>query len=146
MLLNVSLTTMSFSKTMHQCILSSTQSNYSSVELSTSFLLSYGPITVDSLTPLTTRFRESYSSMSIWIAVTTERTVNNTKTWKSPNSRTHRPICGWCYLFTVSSSGLLFLHIAETCFPNFALSLSAKKNEYFPHVTSTFDLWPWPVY
>ena len=37
----------------------------SSAKLSTSFVLNYGPITVQSLTPLTTRFRESYSSVSI---------------------------------------------------------------------------------
>ena len=29
------------------------------------FLLGYGPITVQSLTPLTMRFRKSYSSMSM---------------------------------------------------------------------------------
>jgi len=26
----------------------------------------------------------------------------------SPHSRSHRPLCGWCYLFAVFSLGLLF--------------------------------------
>ena len=52
-------------KTVHRCILHSTQSNCCSAKLSISFLLSYGPITAQSLTPWTMRFRESYSSMSM---------------------------------------------------------------------------------
>ena len=36
-----------------------------SAKLSTSFVPSHGPITVQSLAPLTMRFRESYSSMSM---------------------------------------------------------------------------------
>jgi len=59
------ITILSFSKSLHRCILHSTQSNCCSAKLSTSFLLSYGPVTVQSLTPLTVRFRESYSSMSM---------------------------------------------------------------------------------
>jgi len=43
--------------------MASTQSNCCSAKLSTSFLLSYGPTTVQSLTPLTSRFRELYSSI-----------------------------------------------------------------------------------
>ena len=59
------MTILSFSETLHRCILCSTQSNCSSAKLSTSFLLSYSSITVQSLIPLTTRFRKSYSSMSM---------------------------------------------------------------------------------
>jgi len=47
------------------CIMHLTQSNCCSAKLSTSFLVSYDLITVQSLTPLTTRFRESYSSMGM---------------------------------------------------------------------------------
>ena len=54
------ITVLSFSKTVHRYILHSTQSNCCSAKLSTSFLLSYGPIT-----PLTVRFRESHSSTSM---------------------------------------------------------------------------------
>jgi len=49
-------TILSFIKAVHQCILHSTQSNCSSAKLSNSFLLSYGSIRVQSLTPLTMRF------------------------------------------------------------------------------------------
>jgi len=44
---------LSFRKTVHQCILRSTQFNCCSAKLSTSFLRSYGPETDQSLTPLT---------------------------------------------------------------------------------------------
>jgi len=50
------ITILSFSKTVHMCILHSTQSNCCSAKLSTFFLLSYGAITVQTLTPLTERF------------------------------------------------------------------------------------------
>jgi len=56
---------LSFSKTVHRCILHSTQFNCCTAKLSTSFLLSYGPTTAKSLTPLTTRFRKSYGSMNM---------------------------------------------------------------------------------
>ena len=59
------MTILSFSKTVHWCILRSTQSNCCSAKLSTSFLLSYDLVTVQNLTPLTVRFRESYNSMSM---------------------------------------------------------------------------------
>jgi len=52
------ITILSFSKAVQQ-------SNCCSAKLSTSFLLSCGHITVQSLTLLTTRFRESYSSMNM---------------------------------------------------------------------------------
>ena len=48
-----------------RCTLNSTQSNCCSAKFSTSFLMSYGPITAQSLTPLTVRFRESHSSTSM---------------------------------------------------------------------------------
>jgi len=51
------MTILSFSKTVHWCILHSTQSNCCSAKLS--FLLSYGAITVQRLTPMTMRLRES---------------------------------------------------------------------------------------
>ena len=70
------MTISSFSKTMHRCFICSTQYNCCSAKLSTSFLLSCGPITVQrSLTLLTTRFRESWSCMSI-----TDIFVTETKT------------------------------------------------------------------
>ena len=31
--------------------------------------------------------------------------------WTSPHSRSHRPLCGCCYLFRVSNSCLLFPHV-----------------------------------
>jgi len=49
------MTILSFSKTVYWCILSSWSNCYSAY-LSTSFLLSCGPITVQSLPPLITRF------------------------------------------------------------------------------------------
>jgi len=55
-----SMTVLSFSRIVHaRCILQSTQSNCCSAKLSTSFLLSYGTITLQSLTPMTMRLRES---------------------------------------------------------------------------------------
>jgi len=42
------MTILSFNKTMHRCILHSTQSNCYSAKLSTSFLLRYASITVQS--------------------------------------------------------------------------------------------------
>jgi len=51
-------TILSFSKTMHQFICHSTLSNCCTAMQKTPFLLSYGPITAQSLTPLTVRFRE----------------------------------------------------------------------------------------
>jgi len=66
---------------------------------------------------------------------TTMGTCNNAK---SPHLRSHRPLCSWCYLFNVSSSGLLFLHISGSGFPSFTLSLTVK-NEHF----SSCDLELW---
>ena len=53
-------------------------------------------------------------------------------------SRSHWPINGWCYLFTVSSSRILFLHVAGSRFPSYALSLSALQR-------NSFLLWPWTL-
>ena len=65
---------------------------------------------------------------------------------KSPHSRSHRPLCGWCYVFTVSSSGLLFLYIAKTSFPSFTLfTFFQSKKEHFPPVTLNCDSRPWPT-
>jgi len=62
--INASLMTiLSFNKTVHRCIVHSTQSNCCNAKLSTSFLLTYGWVTVQSLIPPTVRFRKSYSSM-----------------------------------------------------------------------------------
>jgi len=47
------ITILSSSKTVHWCILHSTQSNCCSAKLSTSLLKSYGSITVQGLAPLT---------------------------------------------------------------------------------------------
>ena len=47
---------LSFNNTVHRCILHLTQSNCCNAKLSTSFLFSYGPTTIQSLTPLTMRF------------------------------------------------------------------------------------------
>ena len=55
----------SFIKMMLWCILHSAQSNSFSTKVSTSFLLSHGPVAVQSLAPLTTRFRELYSTMNM---------------------------------------------------------------------------------
>jgi len=55
-------TDLSFSTTVHQCI---QQSKCCSAKLWTSFLLSYSPVTFQRLIPLTTRFWESYSSITI---------------------------------------------------------------------------------
>jgi len=65
------ITILSFIKTVHRCILRSTQSNCCSATLLTSSL-SYGSVTVQSITSLAVRFRESYSSMSIKLQVKTE--------------------------------------------------------------------------
>jgi len=64
MLLNVLLITiLFFSKTVHRCILCSTQSNCCSTKLN--FLSpELWPLTVQKLTPLTTKFREPYSNVS----------------------------------------------------------------------------------
>jgi len=48
-----------------------------------------------------------------------------------PNLRPHRPLCGWCFIFQVSSSGLLFLHVSGSGFPNFVLSISAEKRIFY---------------
>jgi len=69
----VSFTTiLSFSKAVHQCILHSTQSNCCSAKLSTSFLPSYGPVTVQSLTPLTIWDLESH--IAAWACVASNNT------------------------------------------------------------------------
>jgi len=61
MILNMSLMTiLFFSNTMNRCVLRSTQSHYCSTKLSTSFLLSYGPVTVQNLASLTAGFMKSY--------------------------------------------------------------------------------------
>jgi len=54
------------SSSARQCILYATQSNYCSAKLSTSFLLSYGPITVPCLTPLW----DLESHIAAWARVT----------------------------------------------------------------------------
>jgi len=63
------ITLMSFSKTVHRPILHSTQSICCSVKLATSLILSYGPITVQSLTPLTW-YLESHRAAWAWVAST----------------------------------------------------------------------------
>lgn len=55
----------SCSSTVHCCIAHATQSNWCCVKLPASFLLSYSRPTTQSLTALTTRFTEPYSSMSV---------------------------------------------------------------------------------
>ena len=52
------------------------------------------------------------------------------KNLNSPHSRSHRPFCGWCYLFTASNSGLLlFYTTSELVFP-ISLSLSVEKGTF----------------
>jgi len=61
MLLNTAMMIiLSFNKTVHRRILRSTQSNCCIAKLSTSFLLSYDPVVVQSLTPVVVRFKESW--------------------------------------------------------------------------------------
>jgi len=59
------ITFLSFGKTVHQCILHSAQSNCCRAKLSTSCLLTYGPVTDQSLSALTTRLRDLYINMSM---------------------------------------------------------------------------------
>jgi len=50
------------------------------------------------------------------------------------------PTCGWCYLFTVSNSSLLFVHVAGSGLPSSTFSLPAEKETFshFPLVTMNF--------
>jgi len=60
------ITILSFSKSVRPVhLMHSTQFNSCSAKLPTSFLVSYDLITVQSLTPLTMRLRESYNSASM---------------------------------------------------------------------------------
>jgi len=55
-----------------------------------------------------------------------------------PHSRSHRPVCGRRYLFTVSSSGLLYTTtLSELVFPDFVFTFSRKGNICI--------LWPWTL-
>jgi len=73
------MTVLFLNKTLHQCILRSTQSNCCSAKLSTSFLVTYGPVTVQHIIPLTMRFKES----SVWAWVASNKTEKI------------KPVTGW---------------------------------------------------
>jgi len=48
---------------------------------------------------------------------------------EKPRSRSHRPLCGWCDLFTVSNSSLFLLHVVGFAFSSFTLSLSVEAQD-----------------
>ena len=48
-------------------------------------------------------------------------------------------LCSWYYLFTIATSGLLFLHFDGSSFPTFTVSCSTKKGIFFLLWTV---LWP----
>ena len=54
-----------------------------------------------------------------------------------PHSRSHRPVCGRRYLFTVSSSGLLYNNVIGTGFPRFRFHFQSER-EHLHHVTLNF--------
>jgi len=64
---------------------------------------------------------------------------------KSPHSRSHRPLCGWCYLFTVSNSDLLKPLRYRIWFYQFQSFTFNWKRNILPLMILNFGLWPWPM-
>ena len=75
----------------------------------------------------------SEKALSVNISLGLRSSLN--KIYKSPHSRSRRPLWDWCYLFRVSNSELLFLSLPKlvSLFHSFTFS---QKNTF-----SSCDLW-----
>jgi len=52
----------------------------------------------------------------------------NYRTRKALTSSSHQPLCSYCYLFTVSNSGIRFFELPRTAFSEFTLTIMTYKS------------------